>query len=158
MKTRILDGRSSIFSQSKNARLARPRERPRFGRTPIANYALQVIYSTLNKIRICIFCVRGATKRRFVHQKFAPKNEAPFFFYRFLSMKKVPKSVWPQKNLASRIQGHAFMCTPFTYIRKEVYSTCIYTHLSPVALYTHLFRFKVSFDSRCSLIGKARVE
>ena len=49
-KTRILDGRSSIFSQSKNARLARPRGRPRFGGTPIALYGHNVIYSTLNNI------------------------------------------------------------------------------------------------------------
>ena len=34
----------------------------------------------------------------------------------------------------------------------------IHTHYSPVALYTHLFRFKVSFESRCSLTDKARVE
>ena len=34
----------------------------------------------------------------------------------------------------------------------------IYIQNSPVALYTHSFRFKVSFESRCSLIGKARVQ
>ena len=34
----------------------------------------------------------------------------------------------------------------------------IHTDLSPVALYTHLFRIKVSSKSICSLIGKARVE
>ena len=34
----------------------------------------------------------------------------------------------------------------------------IYIHVSPVALYTHLFRFRISVESRCNLIGKARVE
>ena len=34
----------------------------------------------------------------------------------------------------------------------------IYTHYSPVVLYTHLFRFKVSFESRGSLTDKARVK
>ena len=34
--------------------------------------------------------------------------------------------------------------------------TYIHTHYSPVALYTHLCRFKISFESRWNLIGKAR--
>ena len=61
----------------------------------------------------------------------SPQKIKHFFFYRFFSIKKAPKSVWPQKNPARGIQGHVFMCTPFTYIRKEVYSTCIYTNANP---------------------------
>ena len=47
------------------------------------------------------------------------------------------------------------LCSNLRYANVHIY---IYTQNSPVALYTHLFRFKVSFESRCSFTGKARVE
>ena len=43
----------------------------------------------------------------------------------------------------------------YTYIHIHIY---IYTQNSPVALYLGSLRLKVSFESRCSLRGKARVE
>ena len=56
------------------------------------------------------------------------------------------------------IVGHESAALPRTRYTTRGREAAEYTQNSPVALYTHLFRFKVSFDSRCSLIGKARVE
>ena len=48
-----------------------------------------------------------------------------------------------------------------TYIHTYIHAythTYIHTDCPPVALYTHVFRFEVYFESRCGLVGKARVE
>ena len=77
------------------------------------------------------------------------------------------KKTWPASSegvlflkIESRISEIMYIVLVYTHTHIYIYIYIymyIYTDCSPVALYTHSFRFKIPL-SRCNLISKARVE